>query len=209
MTDPYPDVRRGVPSDRDARAFASLIEQATHGLFHDMLGSAAPRFLAAVFVEPGHDLSYERVLFIEIDGEIVGMVSTYTTAEHGRDTKRSGSVVVRAAGIRLLRMGFTAWLGRRMFSFMDVHDEGDSYLMAIAVDPRYRGDGIGSQLITAVIERAIAAGSHRLALDVDVTNHGAIALYERKGWDIVATSEPTNRWFGRVAVHRMIKILSN
>lgn len=185
------------------------MEQATHGLFRDMLGSAAPRFLASVFIEPGHDLSYERVLLTEVDGEIAGMASTYTTAEHSGDLGQLARVVVGAAGIRTPRMAFIERIGRRMFSFMDVHDEGDSYLQAIAVGPRHRGTGIGSLLIAAVVDRAIAAGSHRLALDVDAANSGAVALYERKGWVIVATSKPTNRWFGQIRVHRMIKDLSN
>ncbi len=183
------------------------MEQATHGLFDDMLGSAAPHFLTSVFVEPGHDLSYERVLLVDVDGEIAGMVSTHTTAENDADRKRTASVATRAAGFRVPRMAFVHQVGRRMVSFMDVHEEGDSYLQAIAVNPTQRGAGIGSRLIAAVVDRAIAAGTRRLALDVGVTNSDAIALYERRGWIVVATSSPTNGWFGRVRVHRMTREL--
>ena len=200
-------VRPATPSLQDGEAFARLIEQATHGLFQDLLGSAAPRFLATVFVEPSHDLSYERVLFAEVDGEIAGMASAYTTAEHEKDAKRSDRIVVRAARVRVPRMVGVRLLGHRMFSFMDVHEEGDSYLQAIAVDPMHRGAGIGSLLISEIVDRALEAGSERLALDVDAANPGAIALYQRGGWIVVASSVPTNRWFGRVRVYRMIKVL--
>lgn len=207
MSRSIPQVRTAEPSESDASSFAALIEQATHGVFHDLLGSFAPRFLATVFVEPGHDLSYERVLIVEVDGEIAGMASAYTTNEYTRDATRLKAVVGRAAGIRVLRMALVTGLSRRLFSFMDVHEEGDTYLQAIAVDRDRRGSGVGSLLLDAVVEHAVAAGSHRLALDVDVTNDGAIALYRRRGWEITGTSRPLPRWLGNTSVHRMVKSL--
>lgn len=208
MTGDHLQIRPAVPNERDAEAFSYLMEEATHGLMHDMFGSAAPRFLAKVFIESRHDLSYEHVLFAETDGEIAGMASAFTTATFSRDAKRTRSVTSSAAGIRGVRAGAVALLGRSMFSFMDAHEHGDTYLQAIAVDSAKRGAGIGSVLLDAVREQAVKSGSRRLALDVDVENQRAVDLYERVGWKVVGTSKPTSRWFGRSQVHRMMLTLS-
>ena len=201
------DVREAAPTGRDARAFAPFMEQASQGVFHEMLGSAAPRFLESVFVEPGHDLSYERVLIAERDGEIVGMASSHTTADHARESRRSAGIVARTARVRIVRMAAVRLFHDRLYSFMDVHEDGDSYLQAIAVGPEHRGKGVGRILIDAVGDRAVAAGSRRLTLDVDVTNHGAIALYRRMGWEIMRSSRPLPRGLGGTSVHRMVRPL--
>jgi [ribosomal protein S18]-alanine N-acetyltransferase len=54
------------------------------------------------------------------------------------------------------------------------------HVMNIAVDPRWRRRGIGSSLLTALIERAGPAESY--TLEVRPSNPGAIALYERYGF---------------------------
>ena len=175
-------------------------------MFHELLGPTSPDFPASVYLERHHHLSYEHVLFAEINGDVAGMTSAFTTADHAKNVGNSRWIVARAAGIRIVRMAAVAGLGRRLFSFMDAHEDGDTHLQAVAVDPAKRGEGIGSSLINSCVQQARAVGSQRLALDVDITNSGAIALYERQGWSIVATSQPTNR-FGSASVHRLVKPL--
>jgi ribosomal-protein-alanine N-acetyltransferase len=56
----------------------------------------------------------------------------------------------------------------------------DWHVMNIAVDPPWRRRGIGSALLTALIERAGAGASY--TLEVRPSNPGAIALYEQFGF---------------------------
>ncbi|WP_010479190.1 ribosomal protein S18-alanine N-acetyltransferase [Thermococcus zilligii] len=58
----------------------------------------------------------------------------------------------------------------------------EGHIMSIAVDPAYRGNGIGSALLTEAIERLIQKGARYIGLEVRVSNEKAIGLYERFGF---------------------------
>jgi len=58
----------------------------------------------------------------------------------------------------------------------------EGHIMSIAVDPAYRGNGIGSALLAEAIERLIREGARYIGLEVRVSNIGAIKLYERFGF---------------------------
>jgi ribosomal-protein-alanine N-acetyltransferase len=54
------------------------------------------------------------------------------------------------------------------------------HLMNVAVDPDRRRQGIAERLITEMLE--VAGRDGRYTLEVRVSNHGAIAMYERIGF---------------------------
>ncbi len=196
-------VRPARPDREDGEAFARLFDTAGDGLLRWMLGRRFVTIVAKAFMEPGHDMSHEYVWFAESDGAIVGMVSGYSAAEH-RQSK--GGPVFRAAGIRAVRL-VGAWLfARGLFSFMDRVPEGDWYLQTVAVDPAFRGAGIGSLLLDHAEHTAVGTQSRRLALDVVVENDHAIRLYERRGLKVTSTSPPIPFKRGS-EVHRMTKVL--
>ncbi|AEH25016.1 ribosomal protein S18-alanine N-acetyltransferase [Pyrococcus yayanosii] len=58
----------------------------------------------------------------------------------------------------------------------------EGHIMSIAVDPEYRGNGIGKALMIAVIERLLKKGARWIGLEVRVSNERAIRLYERLGF---------------------------
>ncbi|WP_297062865.1 ribosomal protein S18-alanine N-acetyltransferase [Thermococcus sp.] len=58
----------------------------------------------------------------------------------------------------------------------------EGHIMSIAVDKYYRGNGIGSALLTEAIERLIERGARYIGLEVRVSNENAIRLYERFGF---------------------------
>jgi [ribosomal protein S18]-alanine N-acetyltransferase len=72
------------------------------------------------------------------------------------------------------------------------------HLMNIAVDPPWRRRGIGSTLLTALIERAGPGESY--TLEVRPSNPGAIALYERFGFRTAGTRPRYYRDTGEDAV---------
>jgi ribosomal protein S18 acetylase RimI-like enzyme len=61
--------------------------------------------------------------------------------------------------------------------------------LAIAVVPNARGKGIGTALLEALLREARAAGHRAISLSVDRTNAGAIELYRRHGFELVAEDE--------------------
>ncbi len=59
------------------------------------------------------------------------------------------------------------------------------HLMTLATAPEHRREGIAGALLEAVIERAGVDANY--TLEARVSNHGAIALYERHGFRGVGT----------------------
>jgi ribosomal protein S18 acetylase RimI-like enzyme len=55
--------------------------------------------------------------------------------------------------------------------------------LGMAVAAGWRGRGVGSALLAEAVDRARAAGAHKIALQVWPHNAAAIALYERFGFE--------------------------
>lgn len=183
-------LRPASPTLEEGRVFARLLDQAAEGLYGMLLGRRAGDVIALAFTHPGHDLSYEHVTFAEKGGQIVGVAAGYTAEDHRIS---SDEPLEAAAGWRRHRMAILERLAGRLVRFMDGIPAGDYYLHALATVPEQRGTGVGSRLFGAVEDRARAAGSRRLALDVAAKNRDARRLYERLGMSAEAESP---RWFG-------------
>lgn len=75
------------------------------------------------------------------------------------------------------------------------NDHGYGYVsedipeVAIAVEPRYRGKGVGSILLNKSLELARALGTPGLSLSVDDGNPRAKKLYERLGFQHIRHSD--------------------
>ena len=65
------------------------------------------------------------------------------------------------------------------------------YLSRIEIHPKYQGDGIGTRLISTLIDEARRNGQD-LVLDVLTVNHRAQALYQRLGMTEVARHGDNN-----------------
>jgi ribosomal-protein-alanine N-acetyltransferase len=57
-----------------------------------------------------------------------------------------------------------------------------AWIATIAVDPRWQRRGIGRMLLHACEERV---KQPRMKLSVRISNHGAIALYEKEGYQTI------------------------
>ena len=68
--------------------------------------------------------------------------------------------------------------------------------LGIAVDPQYRGQGIGRRLITHLHVIAAARGAGTVRLKVDRSNTTAIALYRSFGYEFRPFSD--QEWLGLV-----------
>ena len=63
--------------------------------------------------------------------------------------------------------------------------EDELHLANIAVSPLYRRQGVGSMLMTVLLEEALARGVRRAYLEVRPSNQEAIRLYEKFGFETV------------------------
>ena len=91
-------------------------------------------------------------------------------ASYLADTERTPAYVAcdarhRVAGFAMLRLAA---------------DEAE--LMTIAVDPKWRGRGIGAALLRAAFEDLLMSSARRLFLEVAADNQPALALYRAHGF---------------------------
>lgn len=171
-------IRPATPDYEEGLLFARYMDQAAEGFFGFMLGRDAERIIADAFSEPGHSLSYEHVVFAELDGVVAGMSSAFTGAQHRNFSEEP---LRSAAGRAAFRMGCVRRLLAPLWRILNTIAEGDFYLQGMAVEPDLRGVGIGSFLLADAEERARSAGSARFCLDVAAKNEGARRLYARRG----------------------------
>lgn len=52
----------------------------------------------------------------------------------------------------------------------------------LAVSKTHRGQGIGKKLVVHAINEMIAKGAEEIVLETEITNVGALRLYERLGF---------------------------
>jgi ribosomal protein S18 acetylase RimI-like enzyme len=167
-------------SESDAPAVASLhAGQITEG-FLSFLG---PGFLARLYRRIVRSPD-SFLLVAESEGQVVGFIAG--TADVGALYRtflwRDGPGAALGAAGRLLR----SW--RRVIETLR-HGSGDVgrgdgvELLAIAVDPGCQGRGIGGELVAAFLGRVGTGPEAEAYVVVASDNAGAIALYQRAGFD--------------------------
>lgn len=77
---------------------------------------------------------------------------------------------------------------RRIAGFILVRIAGDeAELLTVAVDPRWRGKGVGLALLRAALEDLRYTPARRMFLEVDEQNIAARKLYAREGFAAVGS----------------------
>ena len=105
-----------------------------------MLGPNSDAIIATAFLETGHGLSYEHVVFAEREGVVVGMSLAYTGVQH---RGFSDEPLKRAAGRGAPRMKLVRFFLAPPWRLLDTVEEGDFFLLGIVVEPELRGEGVG------------------------------------------------------------------
>ncbi len=167
-------LRPAKPEFGEGLQFAYYLDQAAEGFFRFMLGRESESIIATAFIESGHTLSHENVVFAEVDTKIVGMSSTFTEKQQRTFSEQP---LRRAAKRNAIRLKLVRILFAPLWRVLETIPEGDFYLQGIAIEPELRGTGIGSILMKDIENRAKASGSNRLSLDVSAKNDGARRLY--------------------------------
>ena len=113
------------------------------------------------------------VNFKEIDGEVAGIAFGYLAEEEERiDLPLSDAL--KSLGLPEARI------------FVDLETyPNEWYLDTIVVNEKFRGYGVGTELLEAVNRAAKEAGADKVGLCVDFANPKAQQLYKRQGFEIV------------------------
>jgi L-amino acid N-acyltransferase YncA len=115
------------------------------------------------------------------------------TVHHAWFTERSARglpILVLAAPDRVL--GYSSYGPFRAWSGYDRTVESSIYLA-----PESRGKGLGTTLLSALIERARTQGYHVMIAGIDTDNAASIRLHEKLGFEQAAHFHQVGRKFGR------------
>lgn len=132
--------------------------------------------LETLFLTEDYRYSYRRTLLqTDTNGVIQGLAVSYPETDEAEID----------APLRpyLSQLGLTA--DQALFPDKESYP-GEWYLDALAVAPKYQGQGIGSQLLAA-LKTQVPNGYDYLSLNVDFANPGAKRLYERSGFEVSGT----------------------
>lgn len=116
----------------------------------------------------------------------------------------SDEPLLRAVKRNAIRLKLMRILFAPIWCVLETIPEGDFYVQGIAIQPEFRGTGIGSLLMNEIENRARTSGSNRLSLDVSAKNNGARRLYKRFG--LVESSAWPNSRFLPTVLLRMAKL---
>jgi ribosomal protein S18 acetylase RimI-like enzyme len=180
-----PDLVVAPATGDDADAAARLILELPGGLT-DIFGpgDVALRVARASFVAERSVLGFRHALVARLAGEAVGLVVRVRGAEWPSLRVRTGLTILRAAGPA--RVFVVVRRGRRQDALIPPVAPDRLYVPALAVAPAHRGQGVGTELLRAVLaEAARGPGIRAVALDVAADNAGAVALYRRHGFEVV------------------------
>ncbi|MBH5317393.1 GNAT family N-acetyltransferase [Paenibacillus sp. GSMTC-2017] len=115
-------------------------------------------------------ISYRNVIVDRRDGQIAGMLISYL----GDKAEELDNPIKN----RLMQLHGEDAANEVVMECL----QGDYYLDSVAVDERFRGQGIASELITAFEQRGRSLGCTQLSLIVEGDNNRAFSLYERLGY---------------------------
>jgi ribosomal protein S18 acetylase RimI-like enzyme len=159
----------------DSWRITELMDTAGHGLPTYMWSLSAEEGQEPIEVgleraarEDGN-FSYHNAVVAEEDGEVVAMLLAYRLPEAGDGTNPDEVPEVLRPLVEL-----------------ELLAPGTFYVNGLATLPRYQGRGLGSQVLEAARALAAEVGCDELSIQVFEQNGGALALYERHGYRVVA-----------------------
>jgi glycosyltransferase involved in cell wall biosynthesis/ribosomal protein S18 acetylase RimI-like enzyme len=165
----------------DAPALARIHREALPGGFLSSLGD---RFLRRLYFALAAD--QDAVAFVAEDGNGVAGFATGVGSVRGfyrRFYIRHGIPAMLAVVPHLLRRGTVHRL-RETRRYPDTSkDLPDSELLSIAVDGRFRSQGVGRQLAARIIEGLAERGAGEIKVVVGAENEGANRFYVRMGFE--------------------------
>ena len=104
----------------------------------------------------------------------------------GDDREGVAQFLVRNPGLSRVALDGTAVVGVVLCG----HDGRRGHIYHLAVDPAYRGCGLGKRLVDECLERLRAAGVVRAIILVADNNFGGAEFWKRAGWEDIPGAVP-------------------
>ena len=164
----------------DCNLLAEFVSIASDGIidfmFHDLIPGVTPVQIVARNLESGdYPRSYKNAIVAECEKEIVGMALSIPSQFH-KITKEMENF-------------FPADKLGHLKQFFSARVEDSLLLDTLCVDEKFRGKGIGAELISLTKKKATKAGYNILSLIVLADNNNAQRLYWRCGFELVENVE--------------------
>ncbi|MGQ9737101.1 MAG: GNAT family N-acetyltransferase [Armatimonadota bacterium] len=147
-----------------------------------------------------------ETLVAEVDGQVAGMAVLRRDHRHRPNWRRVWQTV--RGHVKGWRVVPTVFIITTMCSNLSTPTR--SYLESLAVDSRFRGQGIGTQLLERCFEESRLAGKREISLHVVNTNPRARQLYAGMGFHTVRVERfgwLASRWMGFSAQEFMVRPL--
>jgi len=174
-------LKAGEGKKTGAEHFARLMEISAPEYFPALLGPKFREVFEKLFIEKANLFSHEHVVFAIYEEQIAGMLLSYDWRAKVKEEKRTGWLMLKILGFDFLR---------KLPAFLSAEggsgrlEEGDYYVSNVAVYPEFRGKGIGKALMLEAERLARECGAKRIALDVEMENEIAIAVYQKLGYSV-------------------------
>ena len=147
------------------------------------------RVMTALVARDDSQYSYlNTLLAVDDDGMVCGVCVSYDGARLHE---------LRQAFVHAMKSCFD----RDFSSMADETQAGELYIDSLAVDSRYRGQGIATMLLKATVKKAADMGLPAVGLLVDKGNPLAEKLFARVGFGYV----DDNEWGGHPMRHLQMK----
>lgn len=141
---------------------------------------------------------------------IVDRIATLETEERTPDERRAWlaartprhPVIVAVVDGRMVGFG-----SLNVFNPRQAYDHVADF--SVYIERSWRGKGVGSRLLHALIERARQIGYHKLVLSAFPFNEGGIALYRKFGFRVVGVYKEQGwldgRWVDTIIMEKLLE----
>lgn len=179
-----------VAMPEDSSEAAKLIFMTGTGIFKYLFypqDDKTCRVLQCLFELDNNEFSYQNVTIAEVQSQICGLIHCVDRTEMIRNYKAMGSKMIRTMGFfpALIRMPRSIQFER---IFPDI-DSDTLYIGYLSTFEACRRQGIAGRLLYFSEQQARQNRLAKLALDVELDNELAIAVYERYGFKIATKIE--------------------
>lgn len=135
------------------------------------------------------DLSYQNCTAVECDKNLIGMMIAFPMQSSKKEFKDQFEEVKRSE--------ISSGTSNVLTPYYQLKAPGTLRIAGLALSPEFRGQGIGTQLLSLAQHQAQELRFSKLSLLAFEQNTGAVMLYQRNGFKIV------NR--ASVVPHRLIR----
>lgn len=168
----------------EAQEIAPLVHEAVGDIADELANSQDKRkvrdLLANLIKREGTRVGHTFIDVVEVNGVIGGIAVSY-----------SGKVLEAAnkptfGFLRRYHDGTPKAIQKNVLPLLQAKEaeEDEYYLDALAVDPKFRGQGLGTALIKHVQKKARKKGFSKASLLVEHGNIGAYRLYKKIGYKV-------------------------